>query len=127
MQGNTGLEEIRAAVVSQPKSGGLKFDRVNKSSDRSAWRRTGRPDRITGTIGRTESTLARVAILGPYRPPALRPGAFAKRRLFSAARLYDQGRLRRRLPQHAVGERRALANADHPRRHGRVCQEAAGG
>ena len=65
--------------------------------------------------------------MGPDRAPALRPGVAAERRILAAARLHDQRRLRRRLPQHAPGQRSSVAHADHAGRHRGIRQEADAG
>src|SRR5216684_4207370 len=75
------------------------FDDFDEPSYSGPRRRTGAADRNRRTRRGTEISFPRVALLGPDRPPALRPGAFAERRLFSPARLHDEGRLRRRLSQ----------------------------
>ena len=115
---------MRAAVVtiSQPRR--VKFELDNQPPYRRAWRRTGQSLCSTETSRRSESPLPRVALLGPDSPASLRSRIIDERRLFSADWFSEPQRLRRRVQQHAAGQRRSLAHADHARCHGRICQEA---
>ena len=63
-----------------------------------------------------------MAILGFNRAANLRFGVADEWGLLSTAWIHDAGRLRRRVPQHAPGKRRAVADADHPGRNRTVRQ-----
>ena len=96
---------------------------ISEPPYRAARRRTHQPSSQARIRGRNQSRIARFPVLGPDAAPNLRSRDAAQRRLLAAYRLHEQGRLRERLQQYAIEQRRSLADADHPRCYGGLRQD----